>query len=97
MSSAPKHVFAESIALGAHYRYAVIDPVIVQPLAYVFAISAWLFYSDCSYSYRVDRRKSVEVLQMFLEKKNNLLELECQWLRDSNVGCVLSDAAFLGW
>ncbi|KAG5637484.1 hypothetical protein H0H81_004407 [Sphagnurus paluster] len=33
-SSAPKHVFADSIALGAVYRYAEIDPVIVQPLAY---------------------------------------------------------------
>ncbi|GLB40222.1 putative inositol hexakisphosphate [Lyophyllum shimeji] len=33
-SSAPKHVFADSIALGASYRYAEIDPVIVQPLAY---------------------------------------------------------------
>jgi hypothetical protein len=33
ISSAPKHVFAESIALGAIYRYAEIDPVIVQPLA----------------------------------------------------------------
>ncbi|RDB25650.1 hypothetical protein Hypma_006794 [Hypsizygus marmoreus] len=33
-SSAPKHVFAESIALGALYRYAEIDPIIVQPLAY---------------------------------------------------------------
>ncbi|KAF8071748.1 transmembrane amino acid transporter protein-domain-containing protein [Lyophyllum atratum] len=33
-SSAPKHVFADSIALGARYRYADIDPVIVQPLAY---------------------------------------------------------------
>ncbi|KAK0469503.1 uncharacterized protein EV420DRAFT_1494846 [Desarmillaria tabescens] len=34
VSSAPKHVFSESIAVGAHYRYAEIDPVIVQPLAY---------------------------------------------------------------
>ncbi|KAG6919206.1 hypothetical protein DXG01_008504 [Tephrocybe rancida] len=33
-SSAPKHVFSDSIALGALYRYAEIDPVIVQPLAY---------------------------------------------------------------
>lgn len=33
ISSAPKHVFADSIALGALYRYAEIDPVIVQPLA----------------------------------------------------------------
>ncbi|GJE96266.1 hypothetical protein PsYK624_124600 [Phanerochaete sordida] len=34
VSSAPKHVFADSIALGALYRNANIDPVIVQPLAY---------------------------------------------------------------
>ncbi|KAG5647381.1 hypothetical protein DXG03_000449 [Asterophora parasitica] len=33
-SSAPQHVFADSIVLGARYRYAEIDPVIVQPLAY---------------------------------------------------------------
>ncbi|KAK6984219.1 hypothetical protein R3P38DRAFT_2662491 [Favolaschia claudopus] len=34
VSSAPKLVFADSISLGAHYRNANIDPVIVQPLAY---------------------------------------------------------------
>ncbi|KAJ7145105.1 hypothetical protein C8R43DRAFT_1012830 [Mycena crocata] len=34
VSSAPKHVFADSVALGALYRNANIDPVIVQPLAY---------------------------------------------------------------
>ncbi|KAF8917219.1 hypothetical protein CPB85DRAFT_1374290 [Mucidula mucida] len=34
VSSAPKRVFSDSIALGAQYRYAEIDPVIVQPLAY---------------------------------------------------------------
>ncbi|KAJ7873157.1 hypothetical protein B0H13DRAFT_2058643 [Mycena leptocephala] len=34
VSSAPKHVFADSIVLGAVYRNANIDPVIVQPLAY---------------------------------------------------------------
>lgn len=33
VSSAPEHVFSDSIALGAHYRFAEIDPVIVQPLA----------------------------------------------------------------
>jgi predicted glycosyltransferase len=33
VSSAPKHAFADCIAAGALYRYAVIDPVIVQPLA----------------------------------------------------------------
>ncbi|KII85116.1 hypothetical protein PLICRDRAFT_669243, partial [Plicaturopsis crispa FD-325 SS-3] len=34
ISSAPEHVFAGSIDEGALYRYAEIDPVIVQPLAY---------------------------------------------------------------
>ena len=33
VSSAPQHVFAQSIASGARYRHAEIDPVIVQPLA----------------------------------------------------------------
>ena len=35
VSSAPERVFADSIANGAHYRYAEIDPVIVQPVACV--------------------------------------------------------------
>ncbi|KAF9000646.1 hypothetical protein BDQ17DRAFT_1205065, partial [Cyathus striatus] len=78
VSSAPQHVFADSIAEGAVYRYAEIDPVIVQPLAY-----------------RVDRRKSVEVLTAFLAKKDALLERECQWLLHINATAVLSDAAFL--
>ncbi|KAH6913141.1 hypothetical protein BKA70DRAFT_1384105 [Coprinopsis sp. MPI-PUGE-AT-0042] len=34
VSSAPEHVFSDSIACGAQYRCAEIDPVIVQPLAY---------------------------------------------------------------
>ncbi|KAH8117962.1 hypothetical protein DFH11DRAFT_1839473 [Phellopilus nigrolimitatus] len=34
VSSAPKHVFAQAVSYGALYRYAEIDPVIVQPLAY---------------------------------------------------------------
>lgn len=33
VSSAPRHVLADSIACGALYRFAEIDPVIVQPLA----------------------------------------------------------------
>lgn len=79
VSSAPQHVFAQSIALGAKYRYAQIDPVIVQPLAY-----------------RVDRGKSVQALQAFLEKKDILLQTEKQWLSDIHANAVLSDAAFLG-
>lgn len=33
ISSAPAHIFADSIQCGAQYRFAEIDPVIVQPLA----------------------------------------------------------------
>lgn len=33
VSSAPKHVFEQAISHGSSYRYAEIDPVIVQPLA----------------------------------------------------------------
>ena len=47
--------------------------------------------------YRVDRRKSVEVLKKFLNKKDELLERERQWLLQIKAHCVLSDAAFLGW
>lgn len=79
VSSAPRHVFADSIACGALYRYADIDPVIVQPLAY-----------------RVDRQKSVQVLEEFLAKKDAMLDRERAWLTDIGANCVLSDAAFLG-
>ncbi|KAH9856604.1 hypothetical protein C2E23DRAFT_866009 [Lenzites betulinus] len=79
VSSAPKHVFSDSVALGALYRNANIDPVIVQPLAY-----------------RVDRQKSVQVLEKFLEEKDRKVSEESQWLRSIRADCVLSDAAFLG-
>ncbi|TFK79670.1 hypothetical protein K466DRAFT_592274 [Polyporus arcularius HHB13444] len=79
VSSAPKHVFADSIALGALYRNADIDPVIVQPLAY-----------------RVDRQKSVQVLEDFIAKKDTKVWDESQWLKNIHADCVLSDAAFLG-
>ncbi|KAJ3567854.1 hypothetical protein NP233_g6085 [Leucocoprinus birnbaumii] len=79
VSSAPRHVFADSIACGALYRYADIDPVIVQPLAY-----------------RVDRQKSVKVLEDFLGKKDAMLDRERSWLTEIGANCVLSDAAFLG-
>ncbi|KAG2141167.1 uncharacterized protein EDB93DRAFT_640530 [Suillus bovinus] len=34
ISSAPRHVFNDSISLGVLYRFAEIDPVVVQPVAY---------------------------------------------------------------
>ena len=47
--------------------------------------------------YRVDRRKSVEVLENFLAKKDAKVADESQWLKAIRADCVLSDAAFLGW
>ncbi|THH29917.1 hypothetical protein EUX98_g4266 [Antrodiella citrinella] len=79
VSSAPEHVFADSIALGAQYRHADIDPVVVQPVAY-----------------RVDRRKSVDVLRSFLKSKGKKIEEEKVWLENICADCVMSDAAFLG-
>ncbi|KAJ7193928.1 hypothetical protein GGX14DRAFT_587329, partial [Mycena pura] len=79
VSSAPKHVFADSVLLGAVYRNANIDPVIVQPLAY-----------------RVDRQRSVAVLNSFLDGKDEILDVETKWLREIHADCVLSDAAFIG-
>ena len=43
VSSAPQHVFSQAIPSGALYRHADIDPVIVQPLAYV--IYYYLLYT----------------------------------------------------
>lgn len=47
--------------------------------------------------YRVDRQKSVEVLQSFLSQKDSKLEQERRWLIEIRADAVLSDAAFLGW
>ncbi|KAI0052294.1 hypothetical protein FA95DRAFT_1675278 [Auriscalpium vulgare] len=80
ISSAPKQCFATSLSLGARYRYADIDPVITQPLAY-----------------RVDRQKSVDVLEKFLMTKDVKIMHEVKWLTESGVDCVLSDAAFLAF
>ncbi|KAJ7036295.1 hypothetical protein C8F04DRAFT_483711 [Mycena alexandri] len=80
VSSAPKHVFADSILLGAHYRNANIDPVIVQPLAYRV---------DRQRSVAVLRsflEKKDAILQAEVEWLREIIHADC----------VLSDAAFLG-
>lgn len=48
-----------------------------------------------NFRYRVDRRKSVEVLRSFLEKKDQKVAEEVEWLREIQADAVLSDAAFL--
>ncbi|KAF9048554.1 hypothetical protein BJ165DRAFT_1460527 [Panaeolus papilionaceus] len=47
-------------------------------------------------AYHVDRRRSVDVLKEFLDKKDELVGEETKWLRQVGAHAVLSDAAFLG-
>ncbi|KAF8174465.1 hypothetical protein K438DRAFT_1848979 [Mycena galopus ATCC 62051] len=68
VSSAPKHVFADSLLLGAQYRNANIDPVIVQPLAYrvdrqqsVAALKSFLDNKDTILQVVVDWLKEIKV------------------------------------
>jgi predicted glycosyltransferase len=79
VSTAPAHVF-NCLSRGAAYRYAEIDPVISQPVAY-----------------SVDRKRSFEVLRDFLDSRDQKLQEEFQWLRESHIDCVISDAVFLAW
>ncbi|KAG9086380.1 hypothetical protein FRC06_003118, partial [Ceratobasidium sp. 370] len=80
VSSAPAHIFSDCLKVSerCHYRFAEIDPVVVQPLAY-----------------RVDRDRSVQVLERFLRQRDAKIAQELEWLRDTGVTCVLSDSAFL--
>jgi hypothetical protein len=79
VSTAPSHVF-NCLRKGATYRYAEVDPVIVQPVAYA-----------------VDRKQSLKVLSDFLATREQKLAEEAQWLVNTNISCVLSDAVFLAW
>ncbi|KAG1857758.1 hypothetical protein F4604DRAFT_1931233 [Suillus subluteus] len=48
VSSAPKHVFNDSISLGVLYRFAEVNPVIVQPVVSVDTLKSFarnLFWS----------------------------------------------------
>lgn len=80
VSSAPAHIFSDCLKASehCHYRFAEIDPVVVQPLAY-----------------RVDRDKSVRVLQRFLRQRDVKIAQEVEWLGSIGAHCVLSDSAFL--
>ncbi|KAF8676997.1 galactokinase [Rhizoctonia solani] len=80
VSSAPAHIFSDCLKASehCHYRYAEIDPVVAQPLAY-----------------RVDRDKSVRVLERFLSQRDAKIAQELEWLGKIGACCVLSDSAFL--
>ncbi|BGP42658.1 hypothetical protein JCM10449v2_006670 [Rhodotorula kratochvilovae] len=47
-------------------------------------------------AYDVDRRATCEVLQRFLERREQTLAEEIAWLKEADIDCVLSDATFLG-
>ncbi|KAI0368796.1 hypothetical protein BV20DRAFT_998169 [Pilatotrama ljubarskyi] len=96
VSSAPKHVFSDSVALGGISK---LTPSASAPL-----ITSIALYRNANIdpvivqplAYRVDRQKSVEVLDKFLLEKDLKVAEESQWLRSIRADCVLSDAAFLG-
>ncbi|KDQ13570.1 hypothetical protein BOTBODRAFT_371100 [Botryobasidium botryosum FD-172 SS1] len=46
-------------------------------------------------AYRVDRAKSVAILEDFLGAREGLIREEVEWLKANDVDCVLSDAAFM--
>lgn len=76
------------------------DPVIQQPLAYRYVGSDPYDHEAAPKTLillRVDRKKSVEVLEGFLNQRENLIEAEVRWLKANNVNCVLSDAVFIAW
>lgn len=104
VSTAPSHVFAGCIALGAEYRYSEVDPVISQPVAYryefrrrAFASEAMMATEPNRHWYSVDRKQSLEVMRTFLDQRDWKLAEEVEWLQQSAIDCVLSDAVFLAW
>lgn len=46
-------------------------------------------------AYRIDRKKSVDVLNAFLAKRESLVNDEVAWLKANKIHCVLSDAVFI--
>lgn len=48
-------------------------------------------------AYDVARRATFEVLNGFIEQREQTLREEIDWLKQENIDCVLSDATFLGW
>lgn len=48
-------------------------------------------------AYDVDRQKTLEVLQKFMDQRKATLEEEIKWLKEKKMDAVLSDATFLGW
>ncbi|KAL1727883.1 hypothetical protein EV714DRAFT_286194 [Schizophyllum commune] len=73
-------------------------PEEIRPIVYLVSSAPQLVFADsrAGSRYQVDRRKSVEVLKAFLQRKSILLEMESTWLREISAQGVLSDAAFLG-
>jgi len=45
----------------------------------------------------VDRKKSLQVLNAFLDERETLITQEVKWLKEQDIHCVLSDAVFIAW
>lgn len=48
-------------------------------------------------AYDVARRATFELLNSFMDQREQTLHEEVQWLKEQKIDCVLSDATFLGW
>ncbi|KAF9648007.1 hypothetical protein BDM02DRAFT_3169160 [Thelephora ganbajun] len=86
VSSAPKHIFSQCMRVGANYRYAEIDPVIAQPLAYrvdrqksIDVLSSFLKTKDSKVATEVEWLKSIEA--------------DCVLSDSAFLGCLAAKAA----
>ncbi|CAH7689117.1 hypothetical protein PPACK8108_LOCUS24188 [Phakopsora pachyrhizi] len=82
ISSAPKSVFTPIINFPSgrgSYRYAVLEPTVVQPKAYDVDRKATF----------------LNLQSFLAKDRSRILEEESKWLVDSGIQCVLIDASFL--
>jgi len=88
VSTAPEHVFADSISRGAQYRHAYVDPVIVQPVAY---------HVDRQKSIEV-LRSFLDQKDEFLEREVAWLKstnVDCVLSDSAFLGCLAANAAMV--
>ncbi|KAF9787482.1 hypothetical protein BJ322DRAFT_1099555 [Thelephora terrestris] len=86
VSSAPRHIFSQCTGIGAIYRYAEIDPIIAQPLAYrvdrqksIDVLSSFLEKKDSKVAAEVEWLK--------------LIKADCVLSDSAFLGCLAAKAA----
>ncbi|KAH7106291.1 hypothetical protein BKA62DRAFT_612214 [Auriculariales sp. MPI-PUGE-AT-0066] len=90
------------LALGAR----LIEHPSLSPPAHIFSdsINAGAQYRNADIdpiivqplAYRIDRTKSVKILESFLKRKHQKVKTESDWLTANAIDCVITDAACLG-